>query len=153
MNKSNISCEEMTLHMMALLDDELDKDKMKDVIDHLETCKKCSDDYASIKKVKEITGKMTFKKLPEFYWDDYWNHIYNRLERGLSWIFVSLGAIIILCFTVWKFLDIFIAKQNIHPLLKAGIFIFFIGIIILIISVLREKIMVRRVDKYKEIER
>jgi hypothetical protein len=153
MKKSNILCEEMTLHMMALLDGELDKEKINDVLEHLETCKKCSDDYASIKKVKEITNKMKFKKLPEFYWDDYWNHIYNRIERGLSWIFVSFGAIIIVCFAVWKFMDNLFALQNIHPLLRTGIFIFLIGIIILIISILREKIMVRRVDKYKEIER
>ena len=96
---------------------------------------------------------MKFKKLPEFYWDDYWNHIYNRIERGLSWIFISVGTIIILCFAVWEFLDKLIAQNNVHPLLKIGIFIFIIGLIILIISILREKIMVRRVDKYREIKR
>ena len=96
---------------------------------------------------------MKFKKLPEFYWDDYWKHIYNRIERGLSWLLLSLGAIIILCFAVWQFLEKLTANQDIHPLLKGGIFIFLIGIIILLISILREKMMVRRVDKYREIER
>ncbi len=71
---------------------------------------------------------MKFKKLPEFYWDDYWKHIYNRIERGLSWLFLSLGAIIILCFAGWAFLDKLIANQYIHPLLKVGMFIFMIGI-------------------------
>ncbi len=153
MKRSDITCEEMSLRIMALLDEELDDDQISGVKEHLETCEKCSDDYASIKKVREVTGKMKFKKLPEFYWDDYWKHIYNRIERGLSWLFLSLGAIIILCFAGWAFLDKLIADQSIHPLFKVGIFIFMIGIIILIVSILREKLMVRRVDKYREVER
>jgi len=153
MKNNSISCKDMSLNIMALLDEELNEDQIEGVKKHLETCEKCSEDYASIKKVKEVTGKMKFKKLPEFYWDDYWKHIYNRIERGLSWVFLSLGAIIILCFAGWEFLDKLTANQDIHPLLRWGIFIFLIGIIILIISILREKMMVRRVDKYKEIER
>ena len=151
--KNDISCKDMSMNIMALLDEELNEDQIGDVKKHLETCDKCSDDYYAIIKVKEVTSKMKFKKLPEFYWDDYWKHIYNRIERGLSWIFLSLGAIIILGFAGWEFLDRLIADQDVHPLLKWGIFIFIIGVIILLISILREKIMVRRVDKYKEIER
>jgi hypothetical protein len=153
MNRNDISCEEMSLRVMALIDGELDEDRISQVQEHLNVCKKCSDDFASLNKVKEITGKMKFKKLPEIYWDDYWKHIYNRIERGLSWMFLSLGAIIILCFVGWEFLDSLIADQNIHPLLKGGIFIFVIGLIILIVSILREKLMVRRVDKYRKVER
>ena len=153
MKRSNISCKEMSLNIMALLDVELDDDQIGEVRKHLDTCKQCNEDYASIKKIKEVTGAMKFKKLPEFYWDDYWKHIYNRIERGLSWMFLSLGAIIILCFAGWEFLGTIIDDQNIHPLLKGGIFIFVTGIIILVVSILREKLMVRRVDKYREVER
>jgi len=153
MKRSDITCEEMSLRIMALLDGELEDDQISEVKEHLEICEKCADDYASIKKVKEVTEKMKFKKLPEFYWDDYWNHIYNRIERGLSWLLLSMGAIIILSFVGWEFLDKLIADQQIHPLLKGGIFIFIVGIIILIVSILREKLMVRRVDKYREVER
>jgi len=153
MIRSDISCKEMSLNIMALLDEELNEDKIGEVKKHLASCEKCSDDYASIKKVKEVTGAMKFKKLPEFYWDDYWKHIYNRIERGLSWLLLSLGAIIILSFAGWKFVEKLTANQDIHPLLKGGIFIFLVGIIILVISILREKMIVRRVDKYREIER
>jgi hypothetical protein len=151
--KNNITCEEMSLRIMALLDGELEDDQISGVKEHLEKCEKCTADYASIKKVKEVTGKMKLKKLPEFYWDDYWKHIYNRIERGISWLFLSLGAIIILSFAGWEFLDTLIADQHIHPLLKGGLFIFMTGIIILIVSIVREKLMVRRVDKYREVER
>lgn len=153
MKTQKITCDEMSLNVMALLDGELDDNKKSQVTAHLESCETCSNDYASLKKVKEVTDKMTFKKLPEFYWDDYWKHIYNRIERGLSWLFLSIGAIIILCFAGWEFLNTVIIDEQIHPFLKVGIFILMIGLIILVISILREKIMVRKVDKYKEVER
>ena len=153
MMQNKITCEEMSLKVMALLDGELDDNQTSEVEEHLATCKKCSADYASIKSVKEVTGKMKFKKLPEFYWDDYWKHIYNRIERGLSWLLLSIGAVIMLCFLGWEFLDALIADRKMNPILKVGIFIFTTGIIILVVSIVREKLMVRRVDKYKEIER
>jgi hypothetical protein len=153
MKEPNMTCDKMSLNIMALLDGELDYDQISAVKDHLASCEKCSEDYASLKKVKEVTGEMKFKKLPEFYWDDYWKHIYNRIERGLSWLFLSIGAVIVLCFAGWKFLDGIIADQQLHPILKGGIFIFIMGVIILIISILREKLMVRRVDKYRKVER
>ena len=153
MKKIEISCEKMSLNIMALLDGELDDDKVSEVKEHLTSCDSCSENYSSLKNVKEVTGKMKFKKLPEFYWDDYWKHIYNRIERGLSWLFLSIGAIIVLCYAGWEILDSLMANQDMSPILKGGIFILVTGIIILIVSILREKLMVRRVDKYREVER
>lgn len=153
MTIADLTCEEMGLKVMALLDGELAESEISKVKKHLESCDHCKEIYASIKNVKEVTGEMKFKKLPEFYWDDYWTHIYNRIERGLSWLFISLGAIIVLVFASWKLLDELVTDQLMNPLLKGGIFILIIGIIILVISVVREKWLVRRVDKYKEIER
>lgn len=153
MSQKDISCPEMGIKIMALIDGELDQDEITRVQEHLKICNRCSTDYASLKQVKEVTNDMKFKKLPEFYWDDYWKHIYNRIERGFSWLFLSLGAIIILAFAGWHFLNTLISDQHVHPLLKVGIFIFFIGLVILIVSVIREKLMVRRVDKYREVER
>lgn len=153
MSQKDISCPEMGIKIMALIDGELDQNEITRVQEHLKICNRCSADYASLKKVKEVTNDMKFKKLPEFYWDDYWKHIYNRIERGLSWLFLSLGGIIVLAFAGWQFLNTLISDQHVHPLLKVGIFIFFIGLVILIISVIREKLMVRHVDKYREVER
>ena len=96
---------------------------------------------------------MKFKKLPEMYWDEYWRHVYNRMERGISWIFISIGAIIILTFAAWEAVSGLINNQQMNPLLKIGIFVFVSGMVILLVSVFREKIMIKKIDKYKEVER
>jgi len=96
---------------------------------------------------------MKFKILPEMYWDEYWRQVYNRIERGISWILISLGAVIVLSFALWTMVSELLADQALNPVLKTGILVLLVGIVILFISIVREKLMVRRVDKYKEVER
>ena len=153
MNKNNISCEGMKFKIMAYIDNELPESDINTVKQHLNECPDCSKKYESLNKVKEITGEMKFKKLPEMYWDEYWTHVYNKMERGLSWIFISIGAIIILSFAAWKAMDNLINDSQMSIFLKFGVIIFIIGLVILLVSILREKLMIKKVDKYREVER
>jgi hypothetical protein len=153
MSINQISCEGMKFKIMAYLDNELSDSEIQMVKQHLDDCPDCTKKYQSLNKIKEITGEMKFKKLPEMYWDEYWTHVYNKIERGISWIFISIGAIIILTFIAWNALLKLINNSEMNTFLKTGIFIFIIGIVILLVSVLREKIMVKKVDKYREVER
>jgi divalent metal cation (Fe/Co/Zn/Cd) transporter len=148
-----MSNDEIKLKVMAYLDSELPESEMREIkrlIDDDEMYKK---EYLSLKKVKEVTQEMKFVKLPEMYWDDYWEHVYNRIERGISWIFISIGVIVVGSFLVWQIIESIIVNQNIHVVLKAGILILLAGMVVLIVSILREKLMVRKVDKYREVER
>ena len=153
MSKNNISCEDMKFKTMAYLDNELSDSEINIVKIHLDECPDCRNKYESLNKVKEITGDMKFKKLPEMYWEEYWSHVYNKIERGLSWIFISIGAIIILSFAAWNAMANLINDSEMSTFLKTGIFIFIIGMVVLLVSILREKLMVKKIDKYREVER
>ena len=98
MSRAKITCKNVRINMMGLLDNELDEKLSQQIIDHLEVCPECKIKYDSFVKLKKDTNDMKFKKLPEMYWDDYWTHVYNRIERGFSWILVSLGAMILLVY-------------------------------------------------------
>ena len=145
--------DEIKLKVMAYLDGELSELEMKEIKRLIDDDEMHKDVYLSLKKVKEVTQEMKFVKLPEMYWDDYWEHVYNRIERGISWILISLGVIVVGSFLVWQFIEALIVDQNIHVVLKAGILILLAGVVVLIVSILREKLMVRKVDKYREVER
>ncbi len=153
MKKNSISCENIELKIMALTDNELPESEIELVKNHVESCETCRKKFNSLTKVKEITGQMKFKKLPEMYWDEYWRHVYNRMERGFSWIIISIGAIIIFTFAAWKAVSGLFNNQQMDPLLKIGIFVLVAGVVILFVSVFREKLMVKKVDKYREVER
>jgi predicted anti-sigma-YlaC factor YlaD len=146
-------CTHMELKIMALLDEELDDKERKAIEVHIQDCDNCRSVFTHLKKLKGVTQEMRFKKLPEVFWDEYWGQIYNRLERGISWIFISIGAILILSFAAWQFISRLVADSQMHPVLKVGILILVFGVVILLVSILREKILVRKVDKYRKVER
>jgi len=153
MNKPAISCEQAEMLVMGLLDNELSKEETKSVEQHLASCSSCASKYESFKNLKKDTSEMKFKNLPEVYWDEYWQHVYNRIERSIGWIFFSVGAIIISIITGYTILQEYFMNPE-EPLgLKIGIGLLGIGIIVLFVSVLREKLMVRSVDKYRSILR
>lgn len=152
MSKNNISCENIKFKIMAFIDNELPESDINFVKNHLEQCIDCRNKYDSLTKVKEITGEMKFKKLPEMYWDEYWSHVYNKIERGIGWIFISVGAIIVLSFALWYAFDSLV-NMPMSSFLKIGIFILSAGVVVLIVSVLREKLMIKKIDKYRKVQR
>jgi len=145
--------ENANIKIMAYLDHELSAAESVQIERKIAEDPQYRKYYHQMQKLKEVTGAMKFKILPDMYWDEYWQHVYNRLERGISWILISLGAIVVLSFAIWTAVSDLLADQTINPFLKCGILILIVGIVTLFVSILREKLMVRKVDKYKEVER
>lgn len=107
--------------------------------------------YSSI---KEVTDQMQYKEMPDGYWEGYWENLYRKLERGLGWILMSIGAIILIAFAFTFGFWEFFTDPNVPIILKGGIFIGGLGVIIMLVSVLRERLFARNHDRYeKEVER
>jgi ferric-dicitrate binding protein FerR (iron transport regulator) len=104
-------------------------------------------------RLKEVTGEMKLRNPPEQLWDDYWNSAYSRLERGIGWLLVSFGVIVVGGWATWQFVTELIADTEMPPLLKAGILAGSLGLVILTVSVLRQRLFVRKTDPYKDIVR
>ena len=104
-------------------------------------------------RLKEVTGEMKLRNPPEQMWDDYWNSAYSRMERGIGWILVSFGVIVVGGWGTWQFVTELIADTEMPPLIKAGILAGSLGLVILIVSVLRQRLFVRKTDPYKDIVR
>ncbi|MEJ2548745.1 MAG: hypothetical protein P8125_13200 [Gemmatimonadota bacterium] len=104
-------------------------------------------------RLKEVTGEMKLRNPPEQLWDDYWNSAYSRLERGIGWLLVSFGVIVVGGWATWQFVTELIADTEMPPLIKAGILAGSLGLVILTVSVLRQRLFVRKTDPYKDIVR
>lgn len=153
MNRLSIDCKQAEVLMMGLLDNELSEKQHQDIQTHLAECKACSAKFESYKNLKKDTKKMKFKNLPEVYWDEYWQNVYNRIERGVGWIFFSIGAIILLIFAGYEIFQEFFLNPEEPIGIKIGMGFFGVGLIVLFVSVLREKLMIRKVDKYRSVQR
>ena len=153
MSKAKLTCEEMNVLMMGLMDNELNEEQRAQVTEHLAYCENCAAQYKAFSNLKKETSEMKLKKLPEMYWDEYWNHVYNKIERGFAWIVLSLGAILIFSYGAYEMTYEFFFDPTISLFIRIGTGIFTFGIVVLTVSVLREKLMIRHIDKYRSIKR
>lgn len=110
-------------------------------------------EWNSLKEIKEVTKSMKFKEPPQELWDKYWLSVYSRLERGIAWILISIGASIILIYGGFKLIESIIGDATLTWILKTAILAIIIGFVLLLVSVIRERFFLRKTDKYKEIIR
>lgn len=134
-------------------DGELDNKDKQVVEEHLKQCSDCRHEFEEMGKFEEVMGKMQFKKPQKEMWEVYWSTIYNRLERRIGWILLSIGGMILLFFGGYKAVEGIIQDSSTPILLKVGILTVLGGVVILLVSLLREQLFVHKRERYKEVEK
>jgi ferric-dicitrate binding protein FerR (iron transport regulator) len=110
-------------------------------------------EWARFQRVKEVTEAMALRPAPEEVWSDYWASVYSRLERGIGWILFSLGAIVLLSYGAWTGVRELIADAAMPWFVKVSLMALTIGTVVLLVSVIREKVFVGQRQRYKDVER
>ena len=71
-----------------------------------------------------------------------------RTTRGLGWLLLIGGGVAVLGFAIYEFL---LAPTD-APLLKWGLIAFYAGWAVLLLAVLRQRLLARKTDRYKDVE-
>lgn len=148
-----MDCEEIQKLMMAYLDGEISEEQKNLVEKHLATCEKCKAEFDSFTQLKEVTDKVKLADLKEDIWAGYWKGVYRRIERGAGWIFLSIGAIVLLALGVFQFFKNLFLDPGVSFIVKIGIGFLAFGVIVLLVSILRERVFAYKHERYKEIEK
>lgn len=148
-----MKCDKIRELLAGYQDGELDPEQLSTVQSHLAECSDCRAELARLEKVKEVTGKVKFNDLPLEVWEGYWQNLYRRIERGLGWIFLSIGAIIMAAVGAFYLVKDFFLDPAVGIFSKAGVAGLILGGIILLVSVLRERIFAYNRERYREVER
>lgn len=135
------------------LDDEITKAEQQELDRLIANDESLKSEYEKQLKAKEVLKKMNLKNPSKEFWDGYWLNTYNKLERGLAWIFISIGILILIGFAVIQFVEKLFTDDGGPILIKIGLAALFFGSLVLIFSLLREKFFKMKNDKYKEIQR
>lgn len=98
-------------------------------------------------------NKMKLKEPPKEAWEKYEKSVYNRLERKAGWIFLSIGAMILLFFGGYTLVEGLIKDPGSPLLLKIGILAVLAGVVVLLVSLAREQLFSYRRERYKEVEK
>ena len=139
--------------MMAEVDREISGSARRELESALEADPNLRDELDTFQRLKEVTDTMTPLKPPGETWDDYWERVYRRLERGAGWILVSLGTIIVGTWGLWTLAREVIADTTIPVLIRWSVLALIAGAVILFVSVARERLFMRKSDPYKDVVR
>ena len=139
--------------MMAALDGEITPSEQQELNQLLNDAPGLRLEWERLEKVKEVTRSMMYRDPPDEVWEDYWVSIYNRCERGVGWLLVTVFSVVLLSWGAWEILAAMFEDNSLPWFLKLSVMGVAVGGIILFVSVAREKWFVRKTDPYKEVIR
>jgi hypothetical protein len=147
-----MNCERYHLLITGYLDGELSPDEQTELLAHLEQCSSCEEELRQHRKLKEITGRMQFKEPEDRVWEYYWANVYNRLERRVAWILLSLGGVLLLSYATYELVhELFL--HDLSWIVRIGVVSLVVGFYALLASIIRERMAIRRSDRYEGIKR
>jgi hypothetical protein len=92
----------------------------------------------------EFTGPQR-KDLPKIYRAS----LYNRLERSIGWFLFFVGTLILLIYGGLKIVNCFVKDLSITLPLKIGILVIIGGLVILLVSLIKEQLFIHLTQKGK----
>lgn len=138
----------------AYVDGELTPDQRERLESHLSACDACKRELAEVRALKKELDMIKFTEPTDEQLERYWSGVYNRLERGAGWVLFSIGAIVLLCYGGFKLVEEVVRDPAIAWWVKGGVLALVFGLAILFVSLLRERLAVRKVDRYsREVKR
>lgn len=94
---------------------------------------------------------MKLKEPDQEIWLTYWQSIYNRIERNFAWLLFGIGASVLLTYGLYALIINIWEATEIPLLIKFGIYVVMLGMVLLFISIIREKLFLWRNERYKEV--
>jgi anti-sigma factor RsiW len=152
MNQTN-DIERIRGLMMAALDGEISPAEQQILEQSLQQNPDLQSEWREMQRVKEVTSMISVRKPPEEVWASYWAQVYARNERKVAWVLISVGAVVLLSWGLWQAVLNVLAELDMPDFIKLAIGVLSVGIVILAVSVIREKLFVNKNDPYKDIER
>ena len=145
-----MSCEELKPMLTGYVDGELSAEQRARVEEHLAGCAGCRREAEQLRRLGEELSHMEFAEPSDEELERYWQGVYNRLERGVGWVLLSLGSIVLLCYGGFRLVDSLVRDPAVSVVLKVGVLALVFGAAVLFVSLLRERLAVRKVDRYSK---
>lgn len=131
-------------NLMRYVDGEMRPEERAAFEEHLKTCPECTAQLRDMTALKEVTDTMKIADLPETVWEKYWTGVYNQIERSVAWVLFIAGSLILIGYWFYRV----ITDPGLYNIVGLGFMLMLFGFLVLLLSVIREKHAVNRVDRY-----
>lgn len=140
-------------YISGYLDEELEPEERRAFEEEMARDPGLRAEVEALREVKEMMSGMRLKGLPDSAWDRYREQTYNRLERRVGWILLSVGAIVLIGYGLYELVIFLATGAELAWWVRLGIGAACAGLAILFVSVVRERLFVWKRDPYKEVKR
>ncbi len=145
--------EEWQVLLMKALDEALSEEEQERFEHLLASSVSFRSEWDALIRVRHLTRKVSLKPPRKEVWDMYQTNIYNRLERGISWLLFLAGVIMLTGYGIYHFFAVFLIDDNIPLTVRIGATLAGSGLAALLLSVIREKFNIWKKDPYRKVER
>lgn len=139
--------------LSAYIDGELEPEDVARIEAHLKENSDTRHEVEQLRRLKHLTGSLRLKEAPPEEWEVFWDSVYHRSERTLGWILLTLGLAVVGGWMVYYLLQFLLVDESLPVLLKGGIIVGIAGVLVLLVSVIRERIFKRSRTRYKDVIR
>ncbi|MBU8869330.1 MAG: zf-HC2 domain-containing protein [Gemmatimonadales bacterium] len=139
--------------LSAYVDGELDPGNTARLEAHLKDNPETRNEIEQLLRLKNLTRALRLKIAPPEEWEVFWHSVYNRSERSLGWILLTLGLSVAGGWFAWLILQSLLSTESLPLLVKGAIIVGIAGTLVLMVSVVRERIFKRNRTRYKDVIR
>ena len=97
-------------------DNELNAEEKVEFNNILESDAELKKEFKEQNRIKEVLRKMKLKNPSREVWDSYWMGVYNRIERGIAWVVISIGALIFFGYASYEVVNALLTIRILHHL-------------------------------------
>ena len=144
-----MECNRFQTDGMRLLDNELTADEQKEYEEHVRGCDACRQELESFGRIVELTNEMKLRTPDDEFWDGYWESVYRRSERSAGFIMLIVGILAVLVWGVYHA----VTSPEFMTYEGLSITIILVGLVVIFLSVVRERYHESKNDPYKGVKR
>lgn len=134
--------------LSGYIDGELTQQDRQRVEVHCESCDECRRTRDELRELRRTVGKARLSEYGEDKWREMMDDTTVRASLGIGWLLVIGGVLALAGIAVFQF----ITDPGLALYMKLIIGAIYGGLALLFISVLRQRLIERKSDKYKDVE-
>ena len=147
-NENRIADQHVGEQLSGFIDGELTQQERQFVTLHCEVCAECRENLERLRALRERIGNASLSEVGEDKWRETMDDPTVQLTRGIGWLLFIVGLLVIAGIGLVGFLF----NDGISVGVKLLMFAIYGGLATLLFSVLRQRLIERKTDKYKDVE-
>jgi len=140
--------EHVVEQLSGYVDGELTQQQRQRVDVHCASCTECAKDLHELQELRESIGNARLSNRNQDEWREMMNDTTVQTTRGIGWLLLIGGALV--CLGIGVF--VFLFGSSVSLVEKLVVSAIYGGLALLFYSVLRQRLIERKTDKYKDVE-